>query len=887
MRPVTLALKGINSFEQRQVIDFERLTRQGVFGIFGPTGSGKSSILDGITLALYGEVARESRNFINVNMDQAFVEFTFLIREGGERCYRVARSFRRDKKSQSVRTAGAKLTLMRGEMEEVLAEKAKEVNQACLEIIGLSKEDFFRTVILPQGRFFEFLKLEGVSRSKMLERLFHLEKYGDVLSARVNARLLNLRAKDQILQGNMDVQGEVSRETIERLSNEEQKLQKEWELQKEIFTRESAKIRRLEKVLEIQETLERARAQVKRLEKQREEIEKSKVRAGRARKANAVQAIWEETSQRETSAVLCVEKWKQAEKAWKMAKASYEELWGQWEIFLKEYQSQKTNLAVKEERLERLSLEWQKYKEQRQRLEKVQAEKDSINKELEGVKRKGEDRKNERDLLTKRRKESEETERQYQSGQVAAKILEDGYFCQKTCKRLTDEKKKLEQEWSRLKKEELEQEKEISAKNLHETQMTLVWLEVQKEQAEYQKLRKEHAKCVQQYRQKETSWNETKRKREEAQRVYEDKYREGLAAILAGQLKEGGPCPVCGSTHHPKKLQVSVDDVHLSGYRQERVRLEGEERRCLEELSACRRECEEKKEKAFQVHQLLKEKEEAYRKSVERITPRSWEMQSWSEEREREVKERADILQQNQKELDESYARTLANLESLETRTRSWETEWAKESERLQECRNKAGILDFEKAWEEERNLQEKKTKLRETILRLREEEERLEKEYQQSVQETSRLDRIYAKLEAEEELLREEIQKKKSEGLLDPEEELECVRYEKEKLEGGYQAHEKNVHTAKIKTDEWEKREKEEKRKADEAHIRLGESKKRLEEELEKSTFADVQTAKSYALEEEKIQVLEQNAQEYTDAWNLVEQKIKECEAKKFETMK
>lgn len=81
MKPVKLTLKGINSFEKLQVIDFEALTRQGVFGIFGPTGSGKSSILDGITLALYGEVARESRNFINVNMEQASVEFTFLIRE--------------------------------------------------------------------------------------------------------------------------------------------------------------------------------------------------------------------------------------------------------------------------------------------------------------------------------------------------------------------------------------------------------------------------------------------------------------------------------------------------------------------------------------------------------------------------------------------------------------------------------------------------------------------------------------------------------------------------------------------------------------------------------------------------------------------------------------
>ena len=60
MRPIKLMIEGLNSFIEKQTIDFEDLTSEGFFGIFGPTGSGKSSILDGITLALYGNIARKT-----------------------------------------------------------------------------------------------------------------------------------------------------------------------------------------------------------------------------------------------------------------------------------------------------------------------------------------------------------------------------------------------------------------------------------------------------------------------------------------------------------------------------------------------------------------------------------------------------------------------------------------------------------------------------------------------------------------------------------------------------------------------------------------------------------------------------------------------------------
>ena len=61
MRPKLLEIEGLQSFKELQRIDFETLSETGLFGIFGPTGSGKSTILDAITFALYGRVERASR----------------------------------------------------------------------------------------------------------------------------------------------------------------------------------------------------------------------------------------------------------------------------------------------------------------------------------------------------------------------------------------------------------------------------------------------------------------------------------------------------------------------------------------------------------------------------------------------------------------------------------------------------------------------------------------------------------------------------------------------------------------------------------------------------------------------------------------------------------
>ena len=190
MRPVHLSLAGLQSYREKQEVDFAKLSDAGVFGIFGPTGSGKSSILDAMTLALYGKVERApggTQGIINQMETSCSVTFTFELSNAARTDrYRVERTYKRSGDA-SVTQSITRLVQVEATGPVVLADKAKEVDARIQQILGLSMQDFTRAVVLPQGKFAEFLSLKGVERRHMLERLFHLEQYGDALGARVGA----------------------------------------------------------------------------------------------------------------------------------------------------------------------------------------------------------------------------------------------------------------------------------------------------------------------------------------------------------------------------------------------------------------------------------------------------------------------------------------------------------------------------------------------------------------------------------------------------------------------------------------------------------------------------------------------------------------------------
>ncbi|MBS1913121.1 MAG: AAA family ATPase [Bacteroidetes bacterium] len=213
MKPLTLQIAGLNSFRQSTTIPFNELLKDGLFGIFGPTGSGKSTILDAITLALYGKVRRApggTGGIINMAERTCHVGFSFSSGiAANQRRYTVERRLARNR-TGGVETRSVRLLCEEhGEMIPK-AEKIGEVREMIQDIVGINHDDFQRAVVLPQGAFAEFLSLETRARGAVLERLFGLQDLGFRLNmllkersdaferkrTEVEARLLELRGYD-------------------------------------------------------------------------------------------------------------------------------------------------------------------------------------------------------------------------------------------------------------------------------------------------------------------------------------------------------------------------------------------------------------------------------------------------------------------------------------------------------------------------------------------------------------------------------------------------------------------------------------------------------------------------------------------------------------------
>ncbi|MFR4051968.1 MAG: AAA family ATPase [Clostridium perfringens] len=288
MKPIKLEVKGLNSFIDKQVVEFDKLTERGLFGIFGPTGSGKSTILDGITLALYGDIARKSSNYINTNCDGVYVSYEFQITGNEVKRYRVDREFKRDNKSGGIRNKSSKIIDITGGVENVLEEKAKAVTSKCEEIIGLKLDDFMRTVVLPQGKFSEFLKLEGKERRNMLERLFNLRKYGDDLSSKLSFEIRKEKDKMNVLEGQLKGYEGVSEEALKAKEEEINGINLSIKSKEELLNKIKKEFEEAEKVWNTQKELYDKRIEEESLVSRSEEIKSFKERVEISNKADKV-----------------------------------------------------------------------------------------------------------------------------------------------------------------------------------------------------------------------------------------------------------------------------------------------------------------------------------------------------------------------------------------------------------------------------------------------------------------------------------------------------------------------------------------------------------------------------------------------------------------------
>jgi exonuclease SbcC len=167
MRPIRLRLKGFTSFKVETEVSFERLDR---FVISGPTGAGKSSLLDAMTFALFADAPRRGTGTLADLISQGRKSFSVSLDFSvGSQAYRVTRRRR-------LKGGGDDLLekVTGPDTVEHLAEGERAVTETVKKLLGLNYEHFLQAVFLPQGKFAEFLKAKPGERHRLLNELLRL-----------------------------------------------------------------------------------------------------------------------------------------------------------------------------------------------------------------------------------------------------------------------------------------------------------------------------------------------------------------------------------------------------------------------------------------------------------------------------------------------------------------------------------------------------------------------------------------------------------------------------------------------------------------------------------------------------------------------------------------
>ncbi|MBN9178082.1 MAG: SMC family ATPase [Microbacterium sp.] len=185
MKLHALELTGFGPFREMQRVDFDAFDRDGVFLISGRTGTGKSSILDGVSFALYGTVPRYEGGEKRLRSDHSFLTDPTEVRlefTAGDARWRVTRAPEYDRPAK--RGGGLTTEPARAELEELRdgvwigrAAKPRDVGLALGEILGLGAQQFQQVILLAQNKFSRFLLAPGDERQILLRTLFGTRRF--------------------------------------------------------------------------------------------------------------------------------------------------------------------------------------------------------------------------------------------------------------------------------------------------------------------------------------------------------------------------------------------------------------------------------------------------------------------------------------------------------------------------------------------------------------------------------------------------------------------------------------------------------------------------------------------------------------------------------------
>ena len=530
MKILAIRLKNLTSIEGTVEVDFtaEPLHSAGIFAISGPTGAGKSTLLDALCLALYDKAPRfatsvesvnladvgdnqinqsDVRNLLRRGTSDGYAEVDFLGIDG--RRYRSRWSVRRTRNKISGSLQPQTLEVKELDTEKEFQGTKKELLIQLVELVGLTYEQFTRTVLLAQNDFATFLKSKGAAKAELLEKLTGTGVYSRI-SQEVYARNKAAQEEVTLIQNRMNV--------IELMPEEELlALQKEKELLAE------KRVTGIKLLAEQNEQLNVVRSL-----KMQEDLWKKKQQEEQEEQAR-LKVLQGALASQEEGLVHFKAQWEAIQPDLKKARQLDVQIQSQQDSYTQSKQMlQSANKQVSEQ-------------EQKMRMatEQLQVSYSSLNRLLNHVgiekalqlEQVEEILRQEADKLTAEINTNEER---------LLRLNSFGYPL------LTEEQMKLQKELTR----------QQNIRQLTETQT--------KTKAEIERLEKETTDCLKQLTEQETALKVT-------QRLYEN-VRMAVGKdvkALRQQLQEGEACPVCGSTAHPYHQEQEVVDTLFRSIEQE------------------------------------------------------------------------------------------------------------------------------------------------------------------------------------------------------------------------------------------------------------------------------------------------------------------------------
>ena len=541
MKPLRLSLTAFGPFADRQFVDFTELGDCSFFLIHGPTGSGKTTILDAICFALYGDASGDERKADQLRSDHASpdilteVTFDFTLAAEAYRITRIPKQERPKARGAGTRTEQASATLWKrtGLQDtrsdgEVLATQWSKVTVAIEELLGFKSDEFRQVIMLPQGKFQKLLMSNSTDREEILENIFKTTFYqriADSLKARAKELEENMRRNKNdrnslLTDAGVGSTGALDEEKLRCERNCSEARSKLADLRQE---EEKSQTKFNEANLIEEKIRERTDAQnaSQALEAQRPGNESKQIGLANARKATALTGIesallkrLEDSEVAESRLETTVSDLKEAETAYKLAKS----------------------LLEKEEGRDTVRQEAQRKRDEMRQLRKAVA-----------------DLQKAQGTLSTASKQVADSKRKLAQAQVK---LGSAKSQQKNAQRALERDEKPAEQLRAL----MLQEQELGRQYGRRANLT----DAEKKLAVALRELKQGKRKLETEEQSLNRADDTLDKLEKA-------WHKNQAAELASKLEKDRPCPVCGSIHHPKPTLIagrSVSEEELEEQRQ-------------------------------------------------------------------------------------------------------------------------------------------------------------------------------------------------------------------------------------------------------------------------------------------------------------------------------